>query len=1154
MTTTDEGTKKAKSLPLYEQLKQFTRKRHFGRRLQALVAPQQAHEQEPPHQSTTKATTKTQHDPLSSSPAGADCKKNSHEEDAIPPGSSRSISSLSTAESTTPDSKPSQRHANTPKSPDQLQVPPVTLPPTPLIQEQDPPLLVTKPMTTTNNNKKDTVPKQVSATMASASKSVALSVSKATSAASTRTRSSSSSAIGVSNRQSPKHSKTKQSQSHPNNQKGASPTNKHNLSDQSRHQNGGDDLIGSSVLATEVDETTLVGGNIATPKLSPAYSKASSTRTSTNSKTKNKKQSPSGKSTGSSSSKRKRTKAKEQDEPHKQPPEKKMKNSDNNLSTSTAMETGASDGSWICNTCTLENKPRARRCVVCESRKPILATPTAAAASSASTYPVKPCLDIPATEKPSASASSTADNQTTQEDNALEQPNAKSLPAGGTHPSGTSNNFVPETDKALVSKEVHNDGAKKRKVAEKGINENASKNKEASSSGHTSTRARKRQAKATTTTVSTIDQKLSGHSSKYSKKGEQGRDQGTESTKTRGKKVKIPSADTTTNRSIEPVKLKQLSKTSSSPIPTGEGAGALDDILASSSRKTNTCTATVRPQTLAGTPTQDAEPNSVGVAMTSQYQDEVQGHPPQNEVEFCTQPSCQQLRQQLTEYKDFCQQLQRHYIEKLRQYQEALLSEFQNQRDKDFLQFRQAQQHILQHQIRQLLLSPPLAIEVIDSSGRKKNANEALAIQSVTRADQKNEVSTSSSSKSTCAKNSPTSPASGPPNATSTIAPTTDELHRDTNVDLCEGNEETTQQDGLLPNSMEDGRCVLSPVPLMSTVCAGPAIATNCNESQKSTQQELCSQDLLQASQRKNASSLTLPSTKRLESTDTACQPPVNEPSFTARQQETLACNSTSSESRLNSRESEMADPKTAKEDARQVSHGNTGDITSPRATMGRTGPRVLPFANSTNRQRANDDSSANAPIKTSRKSDTWVSNAPTRSFLKEMAPYSTRNSSKSKNPYAPNEQQQGDAGTWVSTKRRSAPPASSKRQDPQKSEACAGLWADLGSSTGRVATQKQQPSDGANSYKYEEVVRCKAERQGLPCRDCVDCRAFYDVLRRSGDHLVNSQSTVQFSRHRTRFTPPETPEDFWEIDFIDEKRKKQQQQRIEEGAVRKSV
>ena len=88
---------------------------------------------------------------------------------------------------------------------------------------------------------------------------------------------------------------------------------------------------------------------------------------------------------------------------------------------------------------------------------------------------------------------------------------------------------------------------------------------------------------------------------------------------------------------------------------------------------------------------------------------------------------------------------------------------------------------------------------------------------------------------------------------------------------------------------------------------------------------------------------------------------------------------------------------------------------------------------------------------------------------------------------------------------------------------------------TSRAAKKPAEKSDIWNDSEpqgpYHEVVRGKA-RKDLPTHDCPECTAFYNTL------IVDSQSMDirQYCRHRSRYgPPPETPEDFWELDFADE-------------------
>ncbi|GAX12360.1 hypothetical protein FisN_1Hh293 [Fistulifera solaris] len=74
--------------------------------------------------------------------------------------------------------------------------------------------------------------------------------------------------------------------------------------------------------------------------------------------------------------------------------------------------------------------------------------------------------------------------------------------------------------------------------------------------------------------------------------------------------------------------------------------------------------------------------------------------------------------------------------------------------------------------------------------------------------------------------------------------------------------------------------------------------------------------------------------------------------------------------------------------------------------------------------------------------------------------------------------------------------------------------------------------------YAYKETVRCRKDRQALPCHDCDECRYWYLTLKNTGHEF--SQDPLSFSRHRSRFQPHESPVDFWEMSFVDERKARQ--------------
>jgi len=89
------------------------------------------------------------------------------------------------------------------------------------------------------------------------------------------------------------------------------------------------------------------------------------------------------------------------------------------------------------------------------------------------------------------------------------------------------------------------------------------------------------------------------------------------------------------------------------------------------------------------------------------------------------------------------------------------------------------------------------------------------------------------------------------------------------------------------------------------------------------------------------------------------------------------------------------------------------------------------------------------------------------------------------------------------------------------------------------ASTNRQRPQDlwddSQHPYAYQEVVRNKAQRQCLPGHDCPECRKFYEVTADEQD-----EDPIQtMGRHRARYAPSNTPADFWELDFPDEREQK---------------
>ncbi len=78
------------------------------------------------------------------------------------------------------------------------------------------------------------------------------------------------------------------------------------------------------------------------------------------------------------------------------------------------------------------------------------------------------------------------------------------------------------------------------------------------------------------------------------------------------------------------------------------------------------------------------------------------------------------------------------------------------------------------------------------------------------------------------------------------------------------------------------------------------------------------------------------------------------------------------------------------------------------------------------------------------------------------------------------------------------------------------------------------------NKFKYQEVVRGKKAREALNGYFCEQCNEFADaVCDHPGGDVFDRKMFTTCSRHRARYSPPQTPVDFWELDFIDERKAK---------------
>jgi hypothetical protein len=146
-----------------------------------------------------------------------------------------------------------------------------------------------------------------------------------------------------------------------------------------------------------------------------------------------------------------------------------------------------------------------------------------------------------------------------------------------------------------------------------------------------------------------------------------------------------------------------------------------------------------------------------------------------------------------------------------------------------------------------------------------------------------------------------------------------------------------------------------------------------------------------------------------------------------------------------------------------------------------------------------------------------------------------------------------GMGHNWTSTE----PAKRFMREMDSESKLCPPVAAPLRTDDGRSNRTKAAAARPANlktdddepGYAYQETVRCKIERAGLPCKECYQCKRFYEVLEETGHDIA----VGDVSRHHNRHGSNDTPTDFWELDFMDEirvDRKKLDQQGLSEAQV----
>lgn len=84
-----------------------------------------------------------------------------------------------------------------------------------------------------------------------------------------------------------------------------------------------------------------------------------------------------------------------------------------------------------------------------------------------------------------------------------------------------------------------------------------------------------------------------------------------------------------------------------------------------------------------------------------------------------------------------------------------------------------------------------------------------------------------------------------------------------------------------------------------------------------------------------------------------------------------------------------------------------------------------------------------------------------------------------------------------------------------------------------RTLSKLQDPvKDIPKVVKCIEVVRNKRAREDLPGHECEQCSKYYSALQQQGIVTDESKSDMLkvCSRHKGRWTPPSTPDGFWDI------------------------
>ena len=160
-----------------------------------------------------------------------------------------------------------------------------------------------------------------------------------------------------------------------------------------------------------------------------------------------------------------------------------------------------------------------------------------------------------------------------------------------------------------------------------------------------------------------------------------------------------------------------------------------------------------------------------------------------------------------------------------------------------------------------------------------------------------------------------------------------------------------------------------------------------------------------------------------------------------------------------------------------------------------------------------------------------WTSNVAARAFVRDTTNPPVKNKPRTGSEVKP------DAVLSEPAASAAAPVSKSARSSMEPPN---NPYAHKKSPNDAIASSRLSWSDEEDSpvpYKYQDVVRCQRHRRQLPAHECFDCKRFVDVVcGADGGHVYDRKKLVDCSRHRSRASPPSTPDDFWELSFADER------------------